>query len=1005
MHRESIDQAAPVHSERVSTVGTKPVLVVVGNGMVGHNFCEKLAELGATDRYQVIVFGEEPRVAYDRVHLTELIATRKPEALALADGDFYSSRKIELCTGERVDSIDRDARTLITSRGRTLGYDKLVLATGSTAWVPAIPGVEARGVFVYRTIEDLEAITAYAASCKRCAVLGGGLLGLEAARAMKDLGLATHIIELAPRLMPNQLDATASKLLEREVKGQGIEIVLGQSVRSVRKSQSRDAVGGVEQQAGALESLEMSDGSMLEVEMLVISAGIRPRDDLAKKTGLTLGARGGVVVDDMLATNDPNIFAVGECALHRGKIYGLVAPGYAMADVLARRLCGEEKAFEGGDLSTKLKLLGVEVASFGDPFVEGEGIEAVAYQDFVTGVYKRLLVSKDGKKLLGGILVGDAKSFTELAYYAREAIELPGPLEDLVFTPKAGGTKKTVPDSMQVCSCHNVTKGNLRDAIAAKSLCSVDELKKCTKSGTGCGGCVAMMTDILSAEMLARGAVVNKSLCEHFAFSRQELFEIVSVNGIKTFDELLARYGQGHGCEVCKPTAAAIFASTHNEMVLDRHATLQDTNDRFLANIQRRGLYSVVPRVPGGELTPEKLIVIGQVAKKYGLYTKITGGQRIDLFGARVNQLPDIWEELVNAGFESGHAYGKALRTVKSCVGTTWCRYGVQDSVALAIRVENRYKGLRAPHKLKSAVSGCTRECAEAQSKDFGIIATERGYNLFVGGNGGMKPRHADLLATDLDEETLIKYIDRFLMFYIRTADRLQRTSVWLDKLDGGIEHLKEVVVQDKLSICADLEAQMQHLVDTYECEWAAVVRDPQKRAQFTHFVNTPAEDPTLSLVSERGQAHPAPWPKEPSNPKRKLALVNTRWVRVGRVEELPVDGGVNFKHGDVQIAVFRFASRNELYATQNMCPHKQDMVLSRGILGDHKGEPKVACPLHKKTFALKTGECLTGEPLHIRTFPVKEVSGEVFVELPPAQQLVTELCPKETSCYVDAAE
>lgn len=973
-----------------------PVLVVVGNGMVGHHFCDKLAELKVTERFKVIVFGEEPRVAYDRVHLTEFFATRQPESLALAGREFYTERGIELCTGERVDTIDRDQRVLVTSQGRSIAYHTVVLATGSTPWVPAIPGVGSTGVFVYRTIEDLEAITAYASNIKRCAVLGGGLLGLEAARAMKDLGLSSYVIELAPRLMPNQLDATASKLLEREVKNQGVEIILGQSVRSVKTDAN-----------GVLEALELSDGTLLDVQMLVVSAGIRPRDDLAKKSGITLGTRGGVEVDDTLCTNDKSIFAIGEVALHRGKIYGLVAPGYAMSDVLARRLAGEERIFEGGDLSTKLKLLGVEVASFGDPFVEGEGINVVAYQDFVTGVYKRLLVSSDGKRLHGGILVGDAKSFTELAYYAREGTELPGAPEDLVFTPKEGGGKKRVtPDTMQICSCHNVTKGGIRTAVADGGACTLDEVKKCTKAGTGCGGCVAAMTDIINAELIARGGVVKKGLCEHFEYSRQELFQLVSVNGIRTFDELLGRHGQGYGCEICKPAAAAIFASTHNEMVLNKkHATLQDTNDRFLANIQRQGLYSIVPRVPGGEITPEKLIVLGQVAKKYNLYTKITGGQRIDLFGASVNQLPDIWEELVAAGFESGHAYGKALRTVKSCVGSTWCRYGVQDSVGLAIRVENRYKGLRSPHKLKSAVSGCTRECAEAQSKDFGIIATENGYNLYVCGNGGMKPRHADLIATDLDELSLIRLIDRFLMFYIRTADRLTRTSVWLDKLEGGIDHLKAVIIDDKLGLCDELERQMQHLVDTYECEWAAVVNDPQKRAQFKHFVNSDAEDPALTLVSERGMAHPAPWPKEPKKPKRKLELVNTRWIKVANIDEMPLDGGVNFKHGETQIAVFRFASRNELYATQNMCPHKQDMVLSRGILGDQAGEPKVACPVHKKTFGLKTGACLTGDDLSIRTFPVKEVNGEVFVELPPPQQLVGDLCPKHTSTYVDAAE
>ncbi len=360
------------------------------------------------------------------------------------------------------------------------------------------------------------------------------------------------------------------------------------------------------------------------------------------------------------------------------------------------------------------------------------------------------------------------------------------------------------------------------------------------------------------------GARVDNRLCEHFRTSRQELYQIAMIKEIKTFGALIASHGRGHGCEICKPAVASILASLWNENVLDpAHATLQDTNDRFLANIQRGGTYSVVPRVPGGEITPEKLIVLGEVARKYGLYTKITGGQRVDLFGAPVHLLPEIWGELIAAGFESGHAYGKALRTVKSCVGSTWCRFGVQDSVGFAIRVELRYRGLRAPHKLKGGVSGCVRECAEAQGKDFGLIATENGYNLYVCGNGGARPRHADLLASDLDEDTALRYLDRFLMYYVRTADRLTRTSVWLESMEGGIEYLRDVIVNDRLGIAAELERQMQAFVDSYECEWKAVVDDPEKRRFFEQFANTDETAPGIEFVSERGQQRPADWPSD----------------------------------------------------------------------------------------------------------------------------------------------
>jgi nitrite reductase (NADH) large subunit len=368
-----------------------------------------------------------------------------------------------------------------------------------------------------------------------------------------------------------------------------------------------------------------------------------------------------------------------------------------------------------------------------------------------------------------------------------------------------------------------------------------------------------MVKDLISETLKAKGTYVRNVLCEHLNYTRQELFDLVKIHQIKSYNEVLDQYGKGHGCELCKPAVASILASIYNEPIL-KQDTIQDSNDRYLANIQKNGTYSVVPRIPGGEITPDKLIAIGRIAKKYGLYTKITGGQRLDMFGAHVGDLPSIWEELINEGFESGHAYGKALRTVKSCVGTTWCRFGMQDSVSFAIRVEERYRGLRAPHKLKSAVSGCVRECAEAQSKDFGLIATEKGYNLFVCGNGGSKPQHALLLASDVDEDTVLKYIDRFLMFYIKTADPLTRTAPWLNKMEGGISYLRAVVVDDVLGIGEQLEKEMEFMVNTYACEWKEVVENPELRKRFTHFVNSKVKDPTVKFEPLRNQVKAAEW-------------------------------------------------------------------------------------------------------------------------------------------------
>ncbi|HYR37277.1 MAG TPA: nitrite reductase large subunit NirB, partial [Burkholderiales bacterium] len=679
----------------------------------------------------------------------------------------------------------------------------------------------------------------------------GGLLGLEAAKALHDLGLETHVVEFAPRLMAVQLDDSGGRLLRRKIEALGVSVHVSR--------QTKEIVGGT----GCRHKLLFADGAVLETDITVFSAGIRPRDQLARAAGLSIGERGGIVVNDHCQTSDPDIYALGECALWNGRIYGLVAPGYQMAEVAARQVAGEEGAqFLGADMSTKLKLMGVDVASIGDAHGATPNALNYVFIDEAAGTYKKLVVSGDRKYLLGAILVGDAAEYGSLLQMALNPLPLPEHPEELILPAHEGARKcngvEMLPDSALVCSCNGVSKGKIIEAIGS-GCASLGALKKETKAATSCGGCGPLAKQILDAELKKRGFEVKNHLCEHFNYSRQELFHLARIGNLRTFDAIVVKHGQGRGCDTCKPAVASILASCWNEMILKpKHAPLQDTNDHFLANLQKDGTYSIVPRVPGGEITPQKLIVLGEVAKKYGLYTKITGAQRIDLFGARVEQLPLVWKDLVDAGFESGHAYGKALRTVKSCVGSTWCRYGVQDSVAMAIDIENRYRGIRSPHKMKMGVSGCTRECAEAQAKDVGVIATEKGWNLYVCGNGGMKPRHADLLATDLDDRTLIKYIDRFLMFYIRTGDRLQRTSVWLENLEGGIDYVRKVVCEDSLGIGAELEADMQKLVDTYECEWKKAINDPEIMKRFRHFVNSDDPDKNVVFVTERGQIRPA---------------------------------------------------------------------------------------------------------------------------------------------------
>jgi nitrite reductase (NADH) large subunit len=835
---------------KLSETNGQTRVVVIGNGLVGHRFVEDLRERDPERKLSITVVGEEPRLAYDRVHLSAYFDGQTPDDLAVATRERYIELGIETRLGDCAERVDRTLKMVFTSAGFRIPYDVLILATGSKAFVPPIANNDAQGCFVYRTLDDVFAIESYAKRTKRGVVIGGGLLGLEAAKALKELGLETTVVEFAPRLMPMQLDAVGGRMLRSRIESLGVTVKTDANSTSVVVDGQR-----------RVRALAFADGSQLETDLVLFSAGIRPRDELARNAGIAVGPRGGIIINDQCVTDDPNVYAIGECALWSGKIFGLVGPGYSMARAAAAHVAGEAGVlFQGADMSTKLKLMGVDVCSFGDAFASTQGARTVSIVDDLRSLYKHIVISADGKQLLGGMLVGDATDYDLLTAMVRDASPVPAAPELLLMPPSDGVARPKVSMSATatVCSCNNVTKDIVCKAIR-DGASDMPALKKCTKVGTGCGGCTALVTQVLKEELIAMGQTVSNAICEHFNFTRQELFHLVKVGEHKTFDDLLAKHGTGRGCEICKPAVASILASNWNEHILEpKHAALQDSNDYFLANIQKDGTYSVVPRVPGGEITPEGLIAIGQVAKKYDLYTKITGGQRIDLFGARVEQLPDIWRELIDAGFESGHAYGKSLRTVKSCVGSTWCRYGVQDSVGLAVRVELRYRGLRSPHKLKSAVSGCTRECAEAQGKDFGIIATEKGYNLYVCGNGGMKPQHALLLAADLDEPSLIKMIDRFLMFYIRTADRLQRTSTWLNQLEGGLDYLKKVVVEDSLGIGAELEADMQKLVDTYQCEWKTAIEDPSKRRRFRQFVNSDAADDNVVFVRERGQIRPA---------------------------------------------------------------------------------------------------------------------------------------------------
>ncbi|OBB59535.1 nitrite reductase large subunit [Mycobacterium sp. 852013-51886_SCH5428379] len=837
-------------------------VVVVGHGMVGHRFVEALRARDDAGVWRITVLAEESDAAYDRVGLTGYTEHWDRTLIALAGNDYRGDDLVELRLNQRVTAVDRAARTVTTADGTAFGYDALVLATGSYAFVPPVPGRDLPQCHVYRTLDDLDAIRAGAQAAITTktpvgVVIGGGLLGLEAANALRAFGLDTHILEMSPHLMAAQLDEAGGAVLNRMVRGLGINVHTGVSTESIKPAQRNQPLR--RSRANDAVRVTLNDGTSIDAGVVVFAAGVRPRDELAREAGLDVAQRGGVLTDLSCVTSDPSIYAVGEVAAIEGRCYGLVGPGYTSAEVVADRLLGGSAEFPEADMSTKLKLLGVDVASFGDAKGHTPNSLEVVVNDPVKQTYAKLVLSDDAKTLLGGILVGDASAYGVLRPMV--ASELPGdPLSLIAPAPEGSGASAlgvgALPDIAQICSCNNVTKGDLKEAICG-GCTDVPGLKKCTLAGTSCGSCVPLLKQLLESE----GVEQSKSLCEHFSQSRAELFEIVSATEIRTFSGLLERFGKGRGCDICKPVVASILASTSSDHILDgEQAALQDSNDHFLANIQRNGSYSVVPRVPGGDIKPEHLILIGEIAKDFGLYTKITGGQRIDMFGATVDQLPEIWRRLVEGGMESGQAYGKSLRTVKSCVGSDWCRYGQQDSVQMAINLELRYRGLRAPHKVKMGVSGCARECAEARSKDVGVIATETGWNLYVAGNGGMTPKHAQLLAGDLDDETLIRYIDRFLMFYIRTADRLQRTAPWLEALQGGLDHLREVVCGDSLGLAGEFEAAMERHVEGYACEWKGVLQDPDKLSRFVSFVNAPdVPDPTVTFTENAGRKVPTP--------------------------------------------------------------------------------------------------------------------------------------------------
>ena len=1005
-------------------------VVVVGLGMVGISFIEKLMKFDVKRReYDVIVIGEEPHLAYNRVGLTSFFQHREVENLYLNPASWYASMpegSLNYHLNTQVTAIDSEKKTIETSKGDTVPYDILVLATGSDALLPRhTPGHDAKGVFVYRTIEDLEKLIAFSSTKEgtQGAVVGGGLLGLEAAKAMMDLEKfkKVKLIERNRWVLSRQLDNDAGSMVVGQVRDLGLDVLLSKRVGKINTNSDNSVTG-----------VTFEDGEEMECSCICFAIGIKARDELARKSGISCADRGGgIVVNPDLSTSIKDIYAIGECASWESQTFGLIAPGIEMADVLAFNLTQAKshstRTFKSPDLSTKLKLLGVEVASFGDFFADRDGpkdapkrrrgettsaetltngpppspVKALTYKDPFQNIYKKYLFTPDGKYLLGGMMIGDTKDYVKLVPMVKnkKALDVP-PSQFIIGSKDEDEGGDDLEDDTQICSCHNVLKGDVVNAVKDGTCKSIGDVKSCTKAGSGCGGCMPLVQTIFNKTMASMGQEVKNHLCPHFEYSRADLFNIIYVKKLQSFTEIMAQCGkdpESLGCEACKPSIGSIISSLFNKHIMDTERRgLQETNDRFLANIQRNGTFSVVPRVSGGEITANKLIVIGTVAKRWNLYCKITGGQRIDMFGAKKQDLPAIWQELIDGGMESGHAYAKSLRTVKSCVGSTWCRYGIGDSVGMAVRLEERYKSIRGPHKFKGGVSGCVRECAEAQNKDFGLIATEKGYNIFVGGNGGANPRHSELLAKDVPPDDVIPILDRYLSFYIRTGEKLQRTARWLENLPGGIKYLREVVLEDKLGICKDLEQQMEDIVGSFFCEWTEVLKSPERMKLFSQFGNTQDTLEGMEQVEDRGQSRPAYWPKE----SVKEDFRGTKWSELSwqplasssQFADSATGSSLAVKRGDTQLAIFKV--KGQYYATQQMCPHKRAFVLSDGLIGDDLTTDKlwVSCPNHKRNYELKgesAGKCGNDEAVNIATFPVEaREDGLVYLKLPPVEEL-----------------
>lgn len=765
-------------------------LVVIGNGMAG---CRAVEEILAREpgKFRITIFGAEPRVNYNRIMLSPVLAGEKTFDDIIINGpEWYADNDIELISGDPVVSIDRAAKTVTAKSGKQVRYDKLLIATGSDPFIIPVPGKDLPGVVTFRDLDDVDKMLAAAGLGGNAVVIGGGLLGLEAAHGLSLRGMQVTVLHLMPTLMERQLDEAAGWLLKSELERRGQTILTG--------ADTAEIVG-----TDKVEAVRLKDGTEIKADIVVMAVGIRPSTALAKEAGLAVGR--GIQVDDHMVTSDADVLAVGECVEHDGNVYGLVAPLWEMCRSLADGLTGAENPYAGSVTSTKLKVSGIDVFSAGD-FSGGEGCEDIVLRDATRGIYKRVIVKED--RILGAVLYGDTADgnwYFDLLKKGEDISEIRDALIfGQAFASGGGATANPIDavaalsDEAEICGCNGVSKGKVMACIAGGAH-TLDAVRSGCKASASCGSCTGLVENLLALALGDEfaGERDNKPMCKCTSFTHEDVRAAILEKELKEIPAVMQAlsWSTPDGCSSCRPALnyylLCAWPAEHKEDPQSRFV-----NERMHANIQKDGTYSVVPRMWGGVTTPKELRAIADAAEKYGArMVKVTGGQRLDLFGIKKEDLPHIWADLNAAGMVSGHAYGKALRTVKTCVGSEWCRFGTQDSTGLGILLEQMTWGSWMPHKFKIAVSGCPRNCAEATIKDFGVICVDSGYELLVGGNGGIHLRGTDLLCKVATEEEALEYCGAFIQLYREEARYLDRTAPWIERV--GLDYVKAKVVED----------------------------------------------------------------------------------------------------------------------------------------------------------------------------------------------------------------